>query len=80
MNLSPAWVPLLETAGYEVRHWSEIGAITAPDTEIIEWARENKYVVFTHDLDFGAILFATKQILRRFGSFKGSRKKCRLPK
>jgi predicted nuclease of predicted toxin-antitoxin system len=59
MNLSPAWVAFLEAAGHEVKHWSEIGAITAPDTEIMEWARSNGYVVFTHDLDFSALLFAT---------------------
>ena len=29
MNLSPAWVPFLETKGHIVKHWSEIGAITA---------------------------------------------------
>ena len=27
---------------------------------IMQWARENDYVVFTHDLDFSAILAATK--------------------
>ncbi len=62
MNLSPAWAPFLEAEGYKVRHWSEIGAITAPDTEIMDWARSNDYVVFTHDLDFSALLFATKVI------------------
>ncbi len=31
----------------------------APDREIMEWARTNNHVVFTHDLDFGAILAAT---------------------
>ncbi len=62
MNLSPVWVPFLEIEGYKVKHWSEIGAITAPDTEIMEWARSNGYVVFTHDLDFSALLFATNAI------------------
>ncbi len=60
MNLPPIWIPFLEAGGYEVMHWSEIGAIDAPDTEIMEWARNNDFVVFTHDLDFGALLFATK--------------------
>ena len=23
------------------------------------WARENRYIVFTNDLDYGALLFAT---------------------
>ncbi len=39
MNLSPLWVPFLEAGGYEVKYWTEIGAITAPDIEIMEWAR-----------------------------------------
>ncbi len=59
MNLSPAWVPFLENAGHQVRHWSKIGTATAPDTEIMEWARINEYIVFTHDLDFSTLLFVT---------------------
>lgn len=62
MNLSPAWVPFLESKGYLAKHWSEIGAITAPDSEIMEWARNNGYIVFTHDLDFSALLFATNSV------------------
>ena len=31
----------------------------APDVEIMEWARQNGQVVFTHDLDFGALLAST---------------------
>jgi predicted nuclease of predicted toxin-antitoxin system len=60
MNLSPAWIPFLKVGGHEVKHWSEIGVITATDIEIMEWARNNDYIVFTHDLDFSALLFATK--------------------
>ncbi|MBU4286823.1 MAG: DUF5615 family PIN-like protein, partial [Proteobacteria bacterium] len=37
-----------------------IGRPDAPDSEIMAYARSNGYVVFTHDLDFGAILAATK--------------------
>jgi predicted nuclease of predicted toxin-antitoxin system len=59
MNLSPQWVPVLETAGHEAIHWSHIGAANASDREIMIWARTNNYVVFTHNLDFGAILAAT---------------------
>ena len=62
MNLSPAWGPFLEAEGHEVKHWSEIGEITAPDTEIMAWARSNDNVVFTHDLDFSALLFATNAV------------------
>jgi len=40
-------------------HWSLVGAPTAPDTEIMAFAKANGYVVLTHDLDFSAILAAT---------------------
>ncbi len=30
------------------------------DRVIMDWARANDYVVFTHDLDFGAILAVTR--------------------
>ena len=59
MNLSPSWIPVLENAGHTAKHWSSMGAFTAPDREIMKWARQNGYTVFTHDLDFGAILAAT---------------------
>lgn len=59
MNLSPRWVNLLADAGIEAAHWSTLGAATAPDTEIMAFARANDYVVLTHDLDFSAILAAT---------------------
>jgi len=59
MNLSPQWVPILKSAGHEPIHWSQVGADNAPDREIMKWARNNNHVVFTHDLDFGALLAAT---------------------
>jgi len=62
MNLSPLWVSFLEAEGYKVRHWKDIGAADAPDTEIMAWARNNGHIVFTHDLDFSALLFATNAI------------------
>lgn len=34
--------------------------MSATDEEIMRWARENGYVVFTHDLNFGVILAATR--------------------
>jgi len=59
MNLSPDWVKVLKAQGWETLHWSSVGDIRATDKVIFDWARENEYVVFTHDLDFGAILAAT---------------------
>ncbi len=59
MNLSPEWVSILQLHGYKSIHWSNIGSKNAPDTEILSWAKENNYVIFTHDLDFCAIIAAT---------------------
>ena len=60
MNLSPVWESVLKDAGWEAVHWSRIGEPSASDKEIMAWAKTNGHVVFTHDLDFGAILAATK--------------------
>ena len=59
MNLSPRWIGVLADAGIEAAHWSTLGAKSAPDSEIMAYARDNDYVVLTHDMDFGAILAAT---------------------
>jgi predicted nuclease of predicted toxin-antitoxin system len=59
MNLSPAWAPFLRDAGFGADHWSEIGAGTASDREIMEWAASRSAVVLTADLDFSAILAAS---------------------
>ena len=60
MNLLPMWVKVLRQEGWEAHHWSTIGASNAPDSEILVWARQNRHIVFSHDLDFGAILAATQ--------------------
>ena len=56
MNLSVEWIPLLTAAGHEAVHWSEVGDPRAPDTALMQWASDNAYAVFTHDLDFGTML------------------------
>jgi predicted nuclease of predicted toxin-antitoxin system len=60
MNLSPDWCQALSQSGIEAIHWSDIGEPTAPDKILMEWAKSNGYIVFTHDLDFGSILAATQ--------------------
>ncbi|MEM1392208.1 MAG: DUF5615 family PIN-like protein [Cyanobacteria bacterium P01_H01_bin.150] len=60
MNLSPDWVAVLNKYNIEAVHWSTIGESDAKDTVIMEWARDNNYIVFTHDLDFGTLLAATQ--------------------
>ena len=59
MNLSPDWVSVLKDAGFGSTHWSSVGDPTASDETIMDYARAHEFVVFTHDLDFGAILAAT---------------------
>lgn len=59
MNLSPRWVALLNAAGLDAVHWSDVGAPTARDEDIMAWAIAAEDVVLTHDLDFSAILAFT---------------------
>jgi predicted nuclease of predicted toxin-antitoxin system len=59
MNLSPEWVEVLKKQGHRALHWQEVGDPKAEDTEILEWATKNGYVVFTNDLDFGRLLALT---------------------
>lgn len=60
MNLSPEWVPFLTSAGFDAVHWSTVGDPRASDSALMAWARENGRLVFTHDMDFGALLAATR--------------------
>ncbi len=59
MNLSMKWVPVFEQYGWRAVHWRNIGEPHASDSTIMAWARENGYVVFTQDLDFGTLLATT---------------------
>jgi predicted nuclease of predicted toxin-antitoxin system len=58
MNLSPVWVSYLNNYGITAIHWSEIGDQDAPDEIIFEFAKAHNHIIFTNDLDFGAILAA----------------------
>jgi predicted nuclease of predicted toxin-antitoxin system len=60
MNLSPDWREILRAQGHDVIHWSETGKPKAPDREVMAYAAEGGYVVFTHDLGFSAMLAATQ--------------------
>ena len=59
MNMSPRWVNVLIGRGIPATHWSSVGLSNASDTEIMNFAKENDFIVLTHDLDFGTILFVT---------------------
>jgi predicted nuclease of predicted toxin-antitoxin system len=60
MNLSPAWVEVLRDAGFEAVHWRDVGPRDAPDSVVLAWAKQHLHVLLTHDLDFGAILAASR--------------------
>jgi predicted nuclease of predicted toxin-antitoxin system len=59
MNLSVEWVAELASHGWHAVHWSTVGDPRAEDSIIMAWALANNHVVFTHDLDFGAMLALT---------------------
>lgn len=60
MNLSPAWVQFLGAAGIQTVHWSGVGDPRAKDSTLVDWGRKNGAVIFTHDLDFSALVAITK--------------------
>ena len=60
VNLSPDWIGVFEQQGWQACHWSMVGDPRAADDAIMDWAHANGYVVFTHDLDFGALLATTR--------------------
>jgi len=62
MNLSPSWVEVFTKEGWEAVHWSAVGQAAATDQVIMDWARENGHIVYTHDLDHGTILALTKAV------------------
>jgi predicted nuclease of predicted toxin-antitoxin system len=61
MNLTPRWVQYLAGAGHECFHWSELGAVAAPDSEICKYARDHRFVLLTNDMDFPRILAHTAE-------------------
>ena len=60
-NLSPDWIPLLKSRGWEAVHWSSLGRGNEPDPDLLAWARANNNTVLTQDLDFSQILYATAE-------------------
>jgi len=60
MNLSPEWVQEFKLHNITAAHWSDVGRFDAPDVELMDWARQNDHIIFTHDLDFGTALALTK--------------------
>jgi len=72
MNLSPLWKNRLAELSIESDHWSNVGAANASDTEIMAYAKANRLIVLTQDLDFSAILAATNGELPSVVQIRGS--------
>jgi len=60
VNLAVRWANMLSCREIDAVHWTAIGAANAQDIEIMSYARQNGYSVFTNDLDFSAILVSTR--------------------
>jgi predicted nuclease of predicted toxin-antitoxin system len=60
MNLSPDWVQEFKRFNIAATHWSPVGKFDAPDSALMDWAKKNDHIIFTHDLDFGTALALTK--------------------
>lgn len=62
MVISPKTVSFLRDNGYNAIRVSELGMLSnTSDMQIIDYARDNGYILITMDLDFGYILAYTKQ-------------------
>lgn len=61
MNLSPLVATWLKDEGFNAVHWTSVGDPRAADSEILDWAAKNGYVIITHDLDFGAMLAISRR-------------------
>lgn len=58
MNLSPSWVERLARHGFEAIHWSNIGAATAADHEILTWARASTASCWSRTISTSPLILA----------------------
>jgi predicted nuclease of predicted toxin-antitoxin system len=58
VNLSRLWVPFFQQQGVLAIYWTDVGAMDAPDADIMRFAAVHGHVLMTHDLDFGAMIAA----------------------
>jgi predicted nuclease of predicted toxin-antitoxin system len=59
-NLAPRLAAVIREHGYEARHVTEVGLGPASDQAIFEWARDERWVVLTADLDFAHLAAIAK--------------------
>jgi predicted nuclease of predicted toxin-antitoxin system len=60
-NIHPGVVRALATQGKDVRSVSTEGLTGRPDAEVLRHAHTEGRVVLTHDSDFGAIVYRSRQ-------------------
>ena len=56
MGISPRTVRFLRERGHEATHLSEQGLERLSDADVLAMAREQGFVLLTHDLDFGELV------------------------
>lgn len=56
MNLSPQTVHTLQTEGIDIIRVSEVLTATTKDIDILAYARQEKRVIITQDLDFSTLV------------------------
>ncbi|MFQ5687062.1 MAG: DUF5615 family PIN-like protein [Candidatus Scalindua sp.] len=63
MGISPKTTDFLDKLGYNAIHLNDLGLNTLPDPDIMKKAKDEGYILLTHDLGFGELVAATKASL-----------------
>ncbi|MFC1707052.1 DUF5615 family PIN-like protein [Planctomycetota bacterium] len=63
MGISPRTAGSLRDLGHDVVHLVDEGLERLPDDRVLQKARDEKRVLITHDLDFGALVAASGAVL-----------------
>lgn len=56
MPVTPRLIDVLRSYGHEASHVHQLGMARSPDSELLEFAREENRVVITADMDFPRLL------------------------
>jgi predicted nuclease of predicted toxin-antitoxin system len=63
---------MLKEAGFDATHWIDLGSVSAPDSEIFDWARKHGaeapsvFQIRTHDVTPNVLGLRAIGLLRRF--------------
>ncbi|HDP35587.1 MAG TPA: hypothetical protein ENN29_10810 [Candidatus Hydrogenedentes bacterium] len=63
MNVSMSTVQYLRSNGHDALHLREHGLERAPDTVVLQKAKEEGRIILTFDLDFGDLMASSKEDL-----------------